>query len=233
MVKAMKEQVGFRFDAEFDGRVNNVVSFTHNKFLETPIHPVTKKEFRLMDARPLGVAERISNDFKLTNKLLADAIDALKKEHATLSGEEAQFFKEVIDELKKIRKKQLEGKELISDRLELLPKESAEFHAKADNTIIADPIKFTRLRFNQFSNIVIKEVEKSPEGKEKIVEKPWVARDTLPDYTADKIAEQYRGEKLIKVAELLEREAAKMEDRKEKAYFEEVAKELRLKYESY
>jgi hypothetical protein len=221
MEAVKKKEEGYRFDAELDGRINNPASFTHNKFLDVPFNREMGKDVRPMDARPPGVAERIFNDFKLHSKQVADAIDTLKKEHIQLSGAEADFFKEVIAELKTIRKKDLEGKALVSDRLEPMSEEDRAFWAKGDPTIIADPVAYTRIRFHNFAHVTL------PDGE------AFVSADTLPHRTAETIAGQYRGEKLPKAAELLEKEAERTTDKKEKHYFLEVAKELRITYEHY
>ena len=60
-----------------------------------------------------------------------------------------------------------------------------------------------------------------------------VGYDTTSGYAAEKIAEQFRREKLLKVAEQLAKAAEKLEDEKEKEYFLDVIKELRLKYHGY
>ena len=233
METVKKKEEGYRFDAELDGRVNNPAAFTHNKFLDFPFNKEIKEQVRPTDSRPPAIAERIARDFKLSDRLLADAIDTLKKEYKTFSGDEADFFKQVTDGLKDIRRKELGGKELVSDRLELMPKEERAFWAKGDQTIVADPVEFSRQVFYQMTRTFIKGVEKTPEGKEEIVERPWVARDSLPGWTAEKIAEQYKGEKLLKVAELLEKTAAESTDKAERVYFEEVARDLRLAYHDY
>ena len=86
--------------------------------------------------------------------------------------------------------------------------------AEADDRV-KNPISYTHNKFLSAATSEFRYYEFTPAG------------------VAEKIANQFKGEKLPKVAEILEKAADKHEDQKEGAYFLEVAKELRLRYEFY
>jgi len=117
-IAAKKEKPeGFRFDAESEGVLRNVVSYVHNKYINVwDVCPLedskTTTKIRPLDSTPAAAAERIACEFEICKKSLPTALSELRKERATLSlskknSEEAKFFGEVIKESEEIQKKGL------------------------------------------------------------------------------------------------------------------------------